>query len=130
MNDYIVFCDGFVKKKVDKRSTTINKSIINNLTHKGIINNSLLVLINNLTLEDLIAIKLELSCAYLKNRLYGFNLWHSVAHISREAVLKFAISTTYSKKDAARFLGLSYVDFKKLIKKYKIEEQFNNENSN
>ena len=59
--------------KVDNRSTTSTKSIINKLTHEGVVSNDLLVLINNLTLEDLIAIKLELSCAYLKNRLYGFN---------------------------------------------------------
>ena len=47
--------------KVDKRSTTSNKSIIKKLTHEGVVSDPLLVLINNLTLEDLIAIKLELA---------------------------------------------------------------------
>jgi len=30
--------------------------------------------------------------------------------------------------DAARFLGVNYLDFKKLIKKYELEDHFNNEN--
>ena len=98
--------------KVDKRSTTSNKSIINKLTHEGVVNNGLLVLINNLTLEDLIALKLELSCAHVNNRLYGLDIWHNACYIVREALLKFAISATYSKKDAARFLGLNYLEFK------------------
>ena len=34
-----------------------NESIINKLTHEGVVSNDLLVLINNLTLEDLIAQK-------------------------------------------------------------------------
>ena len=47
---------------------------INSLTQNGILNNELLVLISNLTLEDLIAIKIELSATHLKNRLYGLDI--------------------------------------------------------
>ena len=36
-------------------------------------------------------------------------------------MLKFAISTTKSKKDAARFLGLTYDEFKKALTKYSID---------
>ena len=110
--------------KVDNRSTTTNKSIINKLTYEGIVSNDLLVLINNLTLEDLIALKLELSCAYLKNRLYGFDIWHNMSSIVRESVLKFAVSITYSKKDAARFLGLNYMEFKYQYDKFNIDSFF------
>jgi len=107
--------------KVDKRSTTSNKS---KLTHEGVVNNGLLVLINNLTLEDLIALKLELSCAHVNNRLYGLDIWHNACYIVREALLKFAISATYSKKDAARFLGLNYLEFKNQHDKYDIDSYF------
>jgi hypothetical protein len=111
--------------KVDKRSTTSTKSIIDKLTHEGVVSNDLLVLINNLTLEDLIALKLELSCAHVKNRLYGLDIWHGSCYIIREALLKFAISATHSKKDAARFLGLTYLEFKKQHDKYNIDSFFN-----
>ena len=106
------------------KSKIINKSIINKLTHEGIVSQDLLVLINNLTLEDLIAIKLELSCALVKNKLYGIDFWSNSCYIIREALLKFAISVSKSKKDAARFLGLDLREFNTQYKKYNIESYF------
>ena len=38
----------------------------------------------------------------------------------QEATLKFAISATKSKKDASRFLGLTYLEFLNICKKYQI----------
>ena len=106
------------------KSKINNKSIINKLTHEGIVSQDLLVLINNLTLEDLIAIKLELSCALVKNKLYGIDFWTNSCYIIREALLKFAISVSRSKKDAARFLGLDLREFNTQYKKYNIESYF------
>ena len=110
-----------------KLSTTINKSIITKLKDQSKLNDSLLVLISNLTLEDLIAIKLELSCNLINNRLYGFDIWRKFNNITKEALLKFAISATHSKTDAARFLGLDMGNFSKIYKQYQIEEFFTNE---
>ena len=106
------------------KSKIINKSIVNKLTHEGVVSQDLLVLINNLTLEDLIAIKLELSCALVKNKLYGIDFWSNACYIIREALLKFAISVSRSKKDAARFLGLDLREFNTQYKKYNIESYF------
>tara|TARA_R100001594_G_scaffold142609_1_gene189699 strand:+ start:2391 stop:2723 length:333 start_codon:yes stop_codon:yes gene_type:complete len=106
------------------KSKINNKSIINKLTHEGVVSQDLLVLINNLTLEDLIAIKLELSCALVKNKLYGIDFWSNSCYIIREALLKFAISASRSKKDAARFLGLDLREFNTQYKKYNIESYF------
>jgi len=107
--------------------TTKNKSVILALKAKNLLNDSLLVCINNLTLEDLIAIKLELSARHLNNRPYGFDIWRKSGYIIKEALLKFAVSTTHSKKDAARFLGLTYSEFKKVMRKYKVENYFEDE---
>jgi len=101
-----------------------NKSIINKLTYNNLISNDLLVLISNLTLEDLIAIKLELACANLKYRLYGLDIWRRSDYIVKEALLKFAISTSKSKIDAARFLGLTYSEFSAQYDKYDIDNFF------
>ena len=106
------------------KSKIINKSIVNKLTHEGVVSQDLLVLINNLTLEDLIAIKLELSCALVRNKLYGIDFWSNSCYIIREALLKFAISASRSKKDAARFLGLDLREFNTQYKKYNIESYF------
>ena len=74
-----------------------------------------------LSLEDLIAVKLELSTNLLNHRLYGFDIWRNSVYIVKDSLLKFAISTTKSKKDAARFLGLTYSDFRLACKKFKID---------
>ena len=108
--------------------TRRNKSVIFKLTNEGYLDNTVLVNINNITLEDLIAIKLELAIKQVNNRLYGFDIWRRSGYIIREALLKFAISATQSKMDAARFLGVNYLEFKKLIKKYELQDYFNNEN--
>ena len=116
-----------MKKSSKKNLTTKNKSVILALKAKNLLDDSLLVCINSLTLEDLIAIKLELSARHLNNRPYGFDIWRKSGYIIKEALLKFAVSTTHSKKDAARFLGLTYSEFKKVMRKYKVENYFEDE---
>ena len=110
-----------------KLSTTINKSIITKLRDQSKLDDSLLVLISNLTLEDLIAIKLELSTRILSGKYYGLPLWHSIRHLTADAILKTAVSVCRTKSEASRFLGMDYTDFRKLIKKYKTESFFEDE---
>ena len=105
-------------------SKTRYKSIISKLKDNNLVSDDLLVLVNNLSLEDIIALKLELSSRIVKNRFYGFDVWRNSKFIVQEAILKFAISATESKKDAARFLGLNYHTFLKLTKKYEIQKFF------
>mgnify|MGYP003112419033 CR=1 FL=1 len=106
----------------NKNNTTGSKSIIRYLKDQNKVNDSLLVCINNLTIEDLIAVKLELSANHINNRFYGFDMWRKFGYITKEALLKFAISTTNSKKSAARFLGLTYSEFKRVCKNYKVND--------
>jgi hypothetical protein len=108
--------------KAKRNITTANKSIIKNLKDQNKINDNILSHINSLSIEDLIAIKFELSANHVNNRLYGFDIWRNSGYIVKEALLKFAISTTNSKKDAARFLGLTYSEFKRVVKTYEIED--------
>ena len=104
-----------------------NKSLINKLKNDGSLNDSILTGIGNLSIEDLIAVKLELSANHINNRLYGFDIWHQTGNITKEAVLKFALSTTKSKKDAARFLGLTYGEFKRVITTYNVKSFFSDD---
>ena len=110
-----------VNKTKDNRSTTTNTSIITNLKDQALINDETLVAISSISLEDLIAVKLELACNHVNNRLYGFDIWRNSIYVVKDAILKYAISTTKSKKDAARFLGLTYSDFRIACKKFKID---------
>ena len=109
-----------MKKTSKKNLTTVNKSIILKLC----LQDDLLININKLSLEDLIAVKLEMSANNVNNRLYGFDLWRQSNNIIKEALLKFAISTTNSKKDASRFLGLTYLEFNRVLKTFKVKDYF------
>ena len=111
-----------------KKITTKFKSIIKQLKDQNRIDDRSLIYINNLTLEDLIAVKFELASSHINNRLYGFDIWRRLPHIVKEATLKFAISSTNSKKDASRFLGITYLEFLNICKKYQIDDFFADKN--
>jgi hypothetical protein len=113
-------------KEQTKNITTRSKSIIKLLKEQNKLNDQALVSINSLTLEDLIAVKFELASRHLNNRLYGFDIWRGLPNIIKEASLKFAISATNSKIDAARFLGLTYLEFLNISKKFQINDFFDN----
>ena len=77
-----------------------------------------------LSLEELIGLKLEISSRDLNGKLYGFPVWNSMPDIIKDAVIKYAISATKTHGDAARMLGISPENFYKLTKRYKVDEYF------
>ncbi len=104
-------------------------SVINKLKDQNKINDQLLVCLNSLKLEDLIAVKLELASIDISNRLYGFDIWRRTPYIIKDALLKHSLSVAKSKKDAARFLGLTYSEYMKYLREYNTREYFE-ENKN
>ena len=92
------------------------------------VSDEFLVLLGNLSLEDIIALKFELSSKIVKNRLYGLPIWNNLVRITQEAVLKYAISATRTQGEAMRFLGLKPGNFHRLMKKYQISSFFLEEN--
>jgi hypothetical protein len=107
-----------------RRSKYKHKSIINKLLNNNIINESNLTFIDSMTLEDLIAVKLEMSARHINNKLYAFNLLSNTNRLVKEAIIKFAISATQSKMDAARFLGIDYEGLRKLVNEYDLQDYF------
>lgn len=77
-----------------------------------------------LSLEEIIGLKLEISSRELNGKLYGFPVWVSLPDIIKDAVIKFAISATKTQGDAARMLGISPENFYKLCKRYDVDEYF------
>jgi len=115
------------KTKVGKKTKTKYYSIINKLRKEKKINKEFEAVLSSLSLEDIIALKLELSTRPVKNRLYGLPIWDNLVRITQEAVLKYAVSATRSQGEAMRFLGLRHVQFNKLVKKYQIHSFFKEE---
>ena len=80
--------------------------------------------LSQLSLEEVICLKLEVSSRDLNGKLYGFPVWHSMQSIIRDAVLKFANSCTKSQSDAARMLGIQPDKYFELLSIYRDKNFF------
>ena len=83
------------------------------------------VMVARLTLEELIALKLEISARSTNHKLYGFDIWKNVPRVARDAVLKYAHTGTRTVSEMAAFLGITKEALKALLKKYKPEDYLN-----
>ena len=104
-----------------------NYSFIRLMKKNKRINGSFLNMLSCLSLEEIIAIKLELSVGMINNKLYNFPLWQSLPNISRDAMLRYAMSACQSKRDMAKFLGIPINKFNEILRKYNTEKLFTND---
>jgi len=105
-----------VSSKKDKKLTFISE-----MKKEGRINQDFLDKTSEMTLEELIAVKLELSAKMVSGKLYNFPIWYSLPFIVRESLLNFVDRNCKTKADMANTLGLPYEQFIQMYKKYKIE---------
>ena len=109
------------KRKRNYNGKNKNYSISKKLRKDRKSNEEIEIMLAGLTLEEIIALKLELATKSISNRMYGFPIWHCLHNIVLDAVFKFAFSATLTKAEAMRFLGLQENWFHKLQKKYGIQ---------
>jgi uncharacterized membrane-anchored protein len=103
-------------------------SLSNKLRKDGKSSEEFEILFNNLSLEEVIGLKLELASKFgLRGKLYGLPIWYSLRTIVKDAVLKYAVSATRSKREAARFLGLHEQSLNILLRKHKVDKYFEEE---
>jgi hypothetical protein len=101
-----------------------NLSFSNKLRKEGKSNEAFEIMLSTLTLEELLALKLECSSRLTAGKLYGFNLWSNIVDITKEALYNAVISVAKTNKEATRILGISSDTFKMLKRKYKIREEY------
>ena len=116
-------------RKKRKRYSNKNKeseyySISNKLKNEKKISDGFEFMLSTLTLEEIIALRLELAAKTVNHNLYGLHIWKMVPNIAKEAVLKYAYSASRTNGEAASFLGITRQDFTKYIKKFSIKEYF------
>jgi hypothetical protein len=99
-------------------------SVINKLLSEEKINDRFLATLNLLTLEELIAVKLEMAAKASGGNIYGIPVWRSMIDICRDATLKFALTSTRTAAEAASFLGITFSTFRDYIQKYEIKSYF------
>ena len=109
------------KKLKEHKGKFRNYSLRNKLIREKKIDSNFEVILNSLTLEEIIALKLELSSLYINNKLYNFPLYKSIKYIIKESLLIFALSSTRTIKDAAGVLGVRERDLYGEIKKFNIK---------
>lgn len=76
------------------------------------------IMLSNIPLEDLIALKLEVSTKTLSSPVYGIPIMENLKNIVEDAIIKFTISTTKTTSEAASFLGISQKTLFRKTKKY------------
>tara|TARA_B100000212_G_C27352033_1_gene524075 strand:- start:1088 stop:1465 length:378 start_codon:yes stop_codon:yes gene_type:complete len=108
------------KKLREYKGKFENYSIRKKLNYEKKINSNFETILNSLTLEEIIALKLELAASHVNHKLYGFPIIRSIKFIVREAVVKFALSATRTPKDAAGVLGITERQLKEEIERFEI----------
>lgn len=93
-------------------------NILMNLRKNKRVSKDLEALVANLTLEELIHLKLLISANSMAGTPYGLKIWKSISKIAKDAVFKFAVGQFHSEKASASFLGLNLKDFRALKDKY------------
>tara|TARA_Y100001970_G_C14165095_1_gene820810 strand:- start:1192 stop:1560 length:369 start_codon:yes stop_codon:yes gene_type:complete len=100
---------------------------IKSLKRDGKIDKNFLSKIDNLSLEELITVKLELSIKSAGGYLYGLQILRTLDNLVKESVYGFALSVTKSRLEAARLLGTDIKTFDKRLNKFKIKEKLRKE---
>lgn len=93
-------------------------SLILSLKKEGRINEETLNALSDMTLEEMIAVKLELSAQNTKGKLYNLPIWYTLPNICRDACMRFAFTYCSTKSDMASLLGIPYEYFIDVYKKY------------
>ena len=104
------------KKKIRGRNTYY--SLSKKLSQEKRINNDFLIMLNHLSLEEVIGLKLEVASKPVNNRLYGLPVWKNLTDVVKDAILKYAYSSTRTQMEAMRLLGLTADHFQRLKKRY------------
>jgi hypothetical protein len=110
----IVYVSFFMSKKQNNRiGANNNFSISRKLRSEGKTSEEFEVMLNNLSLEELISLKLELASKIMRGNLFGFPIIKAMPSITRDALITFALSATKNLSEAASLLGITVQELKK-----------------
>ena len=109
------------KKLREYKGRNYNYSLRNKLKREKRITDDFEVMIQNLSLEEIIAVKFELAASHINNKLFNFPVYRSLRYIVKEACLQFALSSTRTFDDAASFLGIRPGELRNEIKRFQID---------
>lgn len=115
------------KKKRNLAGKFENYSLSKKLKKENKTSEQFEIMLNSLTLEEIIGLKLEIAYRSAGAALFGLPLWYNMINIAREAILMYAVSACRSDRDAARLLGINREEFKQNVNLYNIRSYFEEE---
>jgi len=101
------------KKQNNRIGANSNFSISRKLKDDGKTSEEFEVMLNNLSLEEIISLKLELASKIMRGSLFGFPIIKAMPNITRDALITFALSATKNLSEAASLLGITVQELKK-----------------
>ena len=115
-----------MEKREDDRELKFDNrerlSVSKRLRNENRSNDLFEIMLSSLTIEEIISLKMELISRTIGSNIYGIPLWRCMNFIVKDAMLKYALAVTRSKKLAAQFLGLDLVDFHKEFHLHNLKE--------
>lgn len=99
-------------------------SLIKKLREQKKSNEEFEIMLNNLTLEELIGIKLELASKSLGDKFFGLPIYENLVHVVKAAVLYYTASTSNDLWAACSYLGKTQKQFRMLLWLYGIDRFF------
>ena len=99
-------------------------SIANQLKLDGKITEEFEIMLNNLTMEELIGLKLELASKSFGGKLFGLPIWSCLLDITKDAVLIYTYSSAKTIREACTFIGVGPGKFKSLCWRYRTKDYF------
>lgn len=83
------------------------------------------IMMNNLTLEELVALKLELASKSIGGKFFRFPIYDAMTQVVKSAVVFYAYSASKNYYEAADYVGRTYVEFKLKSWLYGVGHYFN-----
>jgi len=107
------------RKRKWKRFNNINRkqieySYINSLLKENKISKEFILSISSLSLEEIIAIKLEISMKLWGGYLFNIPLWRNVAKIVKKALLIVTSQSSLTEREASSVLGLTKIEYESI----------------
>ena len=116
-----MFDDSLKELRENRKSANKDYSYSRELLKENKINSQFLEKLKFLTLEDLVYLKLEVASIGLKGKLYNFPILKYSSDIVKEAIVRYSLSATKSKREAAMILGVPKTELNRLIKNNNIK---------
>ena len=115
------------KKKRKIQGKYENYSLSKKLKREGKISDQFEIMLNSLTMEELLGLKLELANKAAGTPIYGLPIFKSLKDVAKAALLIYAASATRSDREAAALLGIDRMEYKRSIREYNIINYFEGE---